>query len=252
MKKLLTLLVILLLVSVAYAKPDKGPLTKLTFVHYKAKPNMCGDGTCQGFESPQSCPVDCGGEPDPEPTPDPCYTFLAEGMRWKQPVYYVINPTNSGLATAFVKTAISDAAAAWDSHIPVDMFLSYSLDSTANWDSKYRDGNNELVFGNYKKRGVIAVTNIWGYFSGPVETREIVEFDILFDTDFTWGDAKVNSNIMDLQNIATHEFGHGLGLGDLYSSDCTAETMYGYSTEGDTAKRDLNAGDIEGIQKLYS
>ncbi|NIP29559.1 MAG: peptidase M10A and M12B matrixin and adamalysin, partial [Candidatus Dadabacteria bacterium] len=64
--------------------------------------------------------------------------------------------------------------------------------------------------------GVIAVTVIWGYFSGPPSIREIVEFDVLFDTDFTWGNATVNPTLMDLQNIATHEIGHGAGLGDLY------------------------------------
>ena len=55
---------------------------------------------------------------------------------------------------------------------------------------------------------------------------------------------------MDLQNIATHEIGHGIGLGDLYNT-CTQETMYGYSTEGDVSKRTLNSGDISGLQKIY-
>lgn len=73
----------------------------------------------------------------------------------------------------------------------------------------------------------------------------------MFDTDFTWGDATTNPAVMDLQNIATHELGHGVGLGDLYDTVCIDETMYGYSTEGETSKRDLNAGDIVGIQELY-
>lgn len=109
------------------------------------------------------------------------------------------------------------------------------------------------------------MTIIWGYFSGPPGQRRIIEFDILYDTDFMWGDAlnppqncSVNETgeicvpvpVMDLQNIATHEIGHGLGLGDL-DAGCAEETMYGYSWEGDVQKRDLNAGDITGIHKLY-
>jgi len=102
------------------------------------------------------------------------------------------------------------------------------------------------------------VTIIWGYFTGPPQLREIIEFDIMFDTDFTWGYAGEtsetqlgNTDIMDLQNIATHEFGHGAGLADLYDSRASEETMYGYSTYGETKKRTLYIGDIKGIQKLY-
>jgi hypothetical protein len=56
---------------------------------------------------------------------------------------------------------------------------------------------------------------------------------------------------MDLQNIATHELGHGVGLGDLDDSDNSEKTMYGYSTWGETKKRTLDLGDITGIKVLY-
>ena len=56
---------------------------------------------------------------------------------------------------------------------------------------------------------------------------------------------------MDLENIATHELGHGLGLGDLYKDACSDVTMFGYSTEGETKKRTLEPADIAGIQELY-
>jgi predicted Zn-dependent protease len=56
---------------------------------------------------------------------------------------------------------------------------------------------------------------------------------------------------MDLRNIATHELGHAVGLADLYENACSEETMYGYSSEGETKKRDLNDGDITGLQQLY-
>ena len=75
---------------------------------------------------------------------------------------------------------------------------------------------------------------------------------MLFNTYYPWGDAVASgSSVMDLQNIATHELGHSAGMDDLYSTSCNLETMYGYSTEGETIKRTLNAGDIKGIQALY-
>jgi hypothetical protein len=92
-------------------------------------------------------------------------------------------------------------------------------------------------------------TVIWGYFSGPPRWREIVEFDILFNTEFSWGDADVDDYVMDLQSIATHELGHGAGLDDIYN--CELETMYGYASYGEITKRDLHTGDKAGIQDLY-
>lgn len=56
---------------------------------------------------------------------------------------------------------------------------------------------------------------------------------------------------MDLQNIATHELGHGVGPGDIYSSSCSEVTMYGYSSYGENKKRALEQQDIIGLQKMY-
>lgn len=56
---------------------------------------------------------------------------------------------------------------------------------------------------------------------------------------------------MDLQNIATHEMGHAIGLADIYTSECSEVTMYGSSSMGETKKRTLAAADISGIRALY-
>jgi len=181
------------------------------------------------------------------------YTFLARGVKWKEtPVSYVINPTNpDGLPADFITGAISASAGEWDSWTSANLFGSYTVDNSASWDTETPDYENELVFGDYPQDGVIAVCIVWGYFTGPPSTRRIVEFDIMFDTDFTWGDAELDSTVMDLQNIATHELGHGVGLGDLYDNVASDETMYGYSEYGETKKRTLHFGDKAGIQELY-
>lgn len=208
-------------------------LEKIVFIHYK-----------KGFAKP---PWAGGG--DKSPKESKCYEFLGRGVKWSElPVNYVIHPD----LEAVVPGAIFTSAETWDAATGAELFSdSYVLDATATWDSDSPDGRNELLFGDYPQGGVIAVTVIWGYFSGPPQTRKIVEFDILFDTDWAWGDATVNPEVMDLQNIATHELGHGIGLGDLYETSCVDETMYGYSSYGETKKRDLNTGDITGVQELY-
>jgi hypothetical protein len=74
----------------------------------------------------------------------------------------------------------------------------------------------------------------------------------MLDTDFTWGDAASSAAlVMDVQNILTHELGHGFNLSDLYAVSKSALTMYGYSTEGDVEKRTLEPGDVAGIQAIY-
>ena len=247
-KKLRSLICIALIIaisipviSIAFAgKPDRGPIEKIVFIHYKKgygkPPDTPGKGSEKGY-----------------------YKLFGKGIEWKTlPVTYVINPTlesdknPGGLPEGFITGAIFHSAYEWDSWTGAELFGSYSVDYDATWDLNAPDYENELVFGDYPQEGVIAVCIVWGYFSGPPKQRMIVEFDIMFDTDYTWGYAwNPDQEIMDLQNIATHELGHGVGLGDLYKPKASEETMYGYSKYGETKKRDLYFGDIAGIQELY-
>lgn len=213
---------------------DKGPLTKITFIHYKKNPVK---------------PAGVGKDKSTS-----CYGFLANGAKWKSNESYLINPSNLSLNRTDVKNAIDAGVAEWERY-GGNIFGTGALDNNAPYDTSTPDGLNVATFGTYPDLGVIAVTNVWGYFSGPPRTRELVEWDILFNTgsDWTWGDATIDPDpkVMDLQNIATHELGHSGGMNDLYTTSCNLETMYGYSTEGETIKRDLNKGDIAGITALY-
>ena len=212
-------------------------LEKIVFIHYK-----------KGFAKP---PWAGGGKEPKEPE---CYDFLGKWVKWQElPVNYVIDPTNpDGLTESFVTNAISAGAEEWDAWTGAELFNNtYTIVYDGSWDSDAPDGRNELLFGNYPEEGVIGVAVIWGYFSGPPKTRRIVEFDVLFDTDFHWGDGALNPEVMDLQNIVTHELGHGVGLADIYETTCSEVTMYGYSDYGETQKRTLEPPDITGIQKLY-
>ena len=49
----------------------------------------------------------------------------------------------------------------------------------------------------------------------------------------------------------THEFGHALGLLDLYGGSDSEKTMYGYAYPGETKKRTLHSDDINGVQTIY-
>jgi len=175
-----------------------------------------------------------------------CYKLM--GVKWSNvPVNYVINPVNSqALSADFITSAIFNSAETWDSETSQELFSdSYSLDTSAKYG--IQDFKNVLEFGDYGNNNVIAITSVWFTRKG----KQIVEFDQLYNTRFQWGDAIVNPEKMDLQNIATHELGHAIGLDDIYSASCSSVTMYGYSTEGETSKRTLEQPDTIGLQKMY-
>jgi hypothetical protein len=171
------------------------------------------------------------------------------GVKWKTlPVKYVINPTNpDGLSEEFVTNTIAASAEAWDTATSAELFDdSYSVDHGARYG--VQNYKNAIVFGDYPEPNVIGVTSVWYTRRG----RQIVEFDMELDTDYTWGDATTsNATVMDLQNIVTHELGHGVGMNDIYSGACSEVTMYGYSGYNDIKKRTLESADIVGLQKMY-
>jgi len=110
-----------------------------------------------------------------------------------------------------------------------------------------RDGTNIVTFGEGLESGTLAQNNVWYYTS----TGYISDSDVKFNTsNYTWGTTGSES-VYDVQNIATHEFGHSLALDDLYNSADSEKTMYGYGSKGETKKISLDTDDINGIAYLY-
>jgi hypothetical protein len=189
-----------------------------------------------------------------------CYGYLAQGAKWKTVEPWVMNAANidgvdESAAFSIAQNGINKWEDAADGNVGnsvgVDILGAGSTTSAAlTADSSAPDGQNELYFGGIDDASAIGVTTVWGYFSGPAKFRELIEWDMVFDdVKFDWA-TDASAAKMDFDNIATHELGHAAGLADLYNS-CTNETMYGYGTEGETKKRDLNTGDIQGINSLY-
>lgn len=183
-----------------------------------------------------------------------CYTFLARGAKWKTVENYSVDSSNlDGLSAGFISNNIADDIDAWENASGANI-LGDEVSGVINHSTiGDLNGKNEVVFGDISSSGAIAVTIVWGIFGGPPQGRELVEWDQVYDdVDFDWTeDALIETDKMDFWNIAIHELGHSVGLGDLYQSECSEETMYGYGTEGETQKRDLNAGDIAGVKELY-
>jgi hypothetical protein len=220
-KKLLTGILIVLLLNVVVvteAKPSR-TVEKKVFIH-KAKGGKPGKP-----DKPS------GGEEKP--------WYEYSGVHWPGealPVPYVVDYDLDF-------SVITDSFETWDTETAEDVFGTGTQGSV---EAGNLDGVNALSWGDYPGESAIAITYIW-YWS---DTGEIVEVDTLFDTDFAWSTGG-EPDKMDLQNIATHEFGHWLTLDDLYMKPAKRQTMYGYGSYGETIKRTLESGDIAGIEAIY-
>jgi hypothetical protein len=221
MKKILAFIPILILVTAVFAIPNKEPIDSVTLIHYKDGRVKVGGGSCSKLL----------------------------GVKWTNlPVSYVINP--DGYNEAFVTNAISTSANTWDSATSKQLFDGYTKDYNVAWG--IRDDKNVYVFGRYSNDNVIAVTTYWY----TRNSKQLVEYDVLFNTYYNWKDCSIgcdtspSSKDMDLETIALHETGHGLGSADVYSQACSYVVMYGYGSPGEI-KRALTQSDVNGIWKLY-
>jgi len=170
---------------------------------------------------------------------NPDYKLLP--FHWYITAKYWINPSNRyGFSASDVIKVIMASTDTWDKETSASVF---SYKGTTRRNAGTYDGYNVVSWGSYKS-GVIAVTYIW--YVGD----QIIESDTRMNSIFKWsltGEAKK----MDVQNIMTHEFGHWAGLADLYDDEDYWLTMYGYSGYGETYKRTLGLGDINGLEAVY-
>lgn len=182
-----------------------------------------------------------------------CYGFLAKGAKWKTIEPWVVNSSNSrGLNEASAFNVVANGVAKWENAAAADILGGGTLVSDILLaDTASPDNKNEVYFANVADSNAIAVTIVWGIFSGPIFQRELVEWDQVYDdVDYDWSLAG-EAGKMDFDNIATHELGHSVGLNDIYDSGCSEVTMYGYATYGEIKKQTLEPADVLGVNALY-
>ncbi len=223
---IVTMVVIMLVFPVNGALSKGADISKIVFVDYGRPPqsihngpsgDICGDGSTK-------------------------YTRLSGGIRWDSfPIPYTIDSSSSGIDSTAAATAVKAAFNTIDDegHPPGDFFLLTTSDPkiTVKWASMDGPGN------------ALAVTTT--YYNTASKT--IIKADIVFDSGDKWS---VNSNYgcagggnsFDVQDVATHEIGHAIGLGHVTDS---LLTMYKYASPGETLKSSLGRGDQRGVDRLY-
>ncbi len=177
----------------------------------------------------------------------PCSDPFAVGSRWKIREDFVIDSTNNqGLSEKYFFDMNWLAMCEWDSKLNFRIFGNRDTNSIVDGpDEISPDGKNEIQFSFINEANVIAFTSVWGIFDGPIDNREIIEADIVYNLNFQWGNVSTTpGNIMDGENIAVHEFGHYIGLGHISN---TESTMFANANFRETKKRSLLSCEIEGL-----
>ena len=224
------------------AKTDKTPvisekgIEKVVLVHYKAPGK----------------PPWAGGLKDKPEGDDQGYKLFRGGVKWSDEalgtagISYAINENISSDFREEIITAFNE----WDLITGKEIFNDNVGTTSASGDNP--DDGNVISWTNLGDSNIIAITTFWIWRG----TKELAAFDIEFNNQLDWGinpDPEDQNfiNEFDVRNIASHEVGHALVLEDLYQSQYSEMTMYGYSTEGEVKKISLEAGDIAGAQALY-
>lgn len=183
-----------------------------------------------------------------------CSDPISPGINWHVARGYFLNARNSQLSAAYLERALQRCARRWacavDStgKLVVGPLLAVRTDRSGDdIEVSTPNGANEIGMGIIVGHaGTIAVTLLW--FDG----EEIVEADMIFDTGhYRFGNSSEVRNVIDFENVGTHEWGHVYGMDDIYDPGCSAVTMYGVSGLDETSKRSLESADINGVVDLY-
>ncbi|MFH1263680.1 MAG: matrixin family metalloprotease [Pseudomonadota bacterium] len=129
------------------------------------------------------------------------------------------------------------------------------------------DNENSLVFvesgwtsQSYSPPPGALAVSVSTYRTGD---NAILDSDIHFNGEFfRWGvvdsiDEEQGGDVVDIQNIATHEIGHFIGLDhsseNIYEADQNLylATMFFASGPGETFRRELHEDDIDAVRHLY-
>ncbi|MCI5071965.1 matrixin family metalloprotease [bacterium] len=164
------------------------------------------------------------------------------------------------------RQAINKAFQSWENIDHINLKFNEQSSKTISRTGYNNENSIKWVESNWTSQSfapssrVIAVT----VQTFKTSNNEILDMDIYANGQyFEWG--VINSaternagNIMDIQNIFTHEIGHGIGIdhsSENFSEKSTAHylaTMFYASGPGETFRRDLEALDIAAAQHAYN
>ena len=158
-------------------------------------------------------------------------------------VSFYVNPANADVSANAAISALQGGMSAWNTQSGTSFRFAYAGQTGST--STGNDGKNVILFRNVDNGGSIATTYAWS------SNGVLVDSDIVF-WDGGWSFFTGSSGCNDgayIEDIATHELGHSMGL---KHSSQTDATMYSTYNRCSTSMRTLSADDIAGAKALYA
>lgn len=174
--------------------------------------------------------------------------YRLAGWTWPNsriPVGYYINTSNlpSGVNETDFISAVDNSFQSWED-IPTTAMSFFRVGFGSQYGTGAADGMTTVGFGTATSGALAHATT---YSDG----QGVTEFDVVLGDDRASWSANPGGpggGIVDVWATATHEIGHGLGLG--HSEDTNASMYYAIYI-GSTHQRDPNSDDIVGLEQLY-
>lgn len=169
--------------------------------------------------------------------------YTLKAAKWgASPVPFYVNSENLDTDPAAAVSAVQFGASAWtnQSDAAFSFFYAGSTSNTA----VSSNGRNEIFFRDASNGSAIATT--YTYSSGG----RIIDTDIVFwdgAYKFFTGSSGCSGGFY-IEDVATHEFGHALGLGHSTVSGATMYPSLGYCS---TSARWISDDDRQGVEALY-
>lgn len=183
-------------------------------------------------------------------------------LKWTElPIrYFITNAPGGGVSADGLRDAVGRAFATWEAVETADLTSSFGGFTNARPNDD--DGLTVIGFENRPNQDrTLGATS----FLVDVQTGEIVESEIFFNSTFNWSVAAAGENgRFDLESIALHEIGHLLGLGHSALGETEVRSggravlaaeavMFPIAfSSGSTVGRTLRADDIAGVSDIYS
>jgi len=172
-----------------------------------------------------------------------CWAPISDDTRWRSTPTWNVDTTNPlSLSSADIISKLENARQKWNTAAGCEVWrardTSIQVDG-ADWLSP--DFKNEISFENLDNANTLAVVVSWIDY----DQNAFIEQDMVFNT---------HAGHYPFLCVALHEWGHKMGLSDIYSSLCSEKAaMYGYidaSNGEEGCFTELQPPDVQGVRAV--